>query len=146
MNTTPRLKVRVLQRYRAPAGRVFDAWLDSKRAGRWLFATATCPMAQVKIDARVGGSFSFVDGNDARGVEYVGEYLEIVRPRRLVFTLAMESRPRAVTRVTVEIEGLKSGCELRLLHENVPSRQAIQAEKRWTGVLYGLGETLGAAS
>ncbi|MGH6692181.1 MAG: SRPBCC family protein, partial [Gammaproteobacteria bacterium] len=63
MNTTPRVEVRVVQRYSESAGRVFGAWLDSKRAGRWLFATATCPMAQVRIDARVGGSFSFVDGN-----------------------------------------------------------------------------------
>jgi uncharacterized protein YndB with AHSA1/START domain len=107
----------VTRRYDAPSARVFDAWLDPDVAGRWLFATASRPMAQVEIDARVGGSFRFVDGRDD---EISGEYIEIVPHRRLVFTLSMEKLPHVVARVTVEIAALEKGCELTLTHENVP--------------------------
>jgi hypothetical protein len=44
--------------------------------------------------------------------------------------------------VTAEISPLKTGCELALTHENVPPDRADRTEARWTGVLYGLDETL----
>jgi len=142
MDTAPHVEVRVTQRFSASADRVFNAWVDPKIAGKWLFATASRPMSRVKIDARVGGSFLFVDRQDGDEVEHTGEYFEIVQPRRLAFTLSMENSPRVMTRVTTEIIPLETGCELRLAHENVPPEHASHAEGRWTGMLYGLGETL----
>src|SRR2546422_8524707 len=47
--------------YDAPSARVFGAWLDPEVAGQWLFATASRPMAHAEIDARVEGSFRFMD-------------------------------------------------------------------------------------
>jgi uncharacterized protein YndB with AHSA1/START domain len=134
--------IRVTRRLSAPAERVFDAWLEPEVAGRWLFATASQPMTDVDIDPRVGGSFRFADGRNGARTEHTGEYIEIVPHRRLVFTLAMPDRPHVVTRVTAEISPLKTGCELALTHENVPPDRADRTEARWTGVLYGLDETL----
>ena len=142
MDMAVRSEVRVSQRFDASPERVFDAWLDPAIASAWLFATASHPIARVEIDARVGGSFRFVERRERNEIEYAGEYVEIVRPRRLVFTLSLENRPRAVTRVTADIVPLESGCELRLVHENVPPDHASRADGRWTGMLYGLGETL----
>jgi uncharacterized protein YndB with AHSA1/START domain len=136
----------VTRRYDVPPARVFDAWLDPEVAGRWLFATASRPIAHVQIDARVEGSFCFVDRRDGEITEYTGEYIEIVPPRRLVFTLCMERQPHVITRVKVEIAPLKQGCELTLIHENVPQEHANDIEGRWTGILYGLDETLDAES
>ncbi|MGH7187364.1 MAG: SRPBCC family protein, partial [Pseudomonadota bacterium] len=82
--------VRVARRFRAPPEQVFNAWLDARVAGRWLFATASRPMAHAEIDPRVGGSFRFVDRRNDERVEHIGEYLEIRPPRRLVFTLSLE--------------------------------------------------------
>ena len=138
--------LRVTRRYGAPAARVFNAWLDPEVAGRWLFATASRPMAHVEIDARVEGSFCFVDRRDGEITEYTGEYIEIVPHRRLVFTLSIEEHPPAITRVMVEIAPLKKGCELKLTHENVPQDRASHIEGRWTGILYGLGVTLDSTS
>jgi uncharacterized protein YndB with AHSA1/START domain len=145
MDASPHIEVCVTQRFSASAERVFDAWLDPKRAGKWLFATAACPMSRVKIDARVGGSFSFVDRQGSEGVVHAGEYLDIVRPRRLVFALSMENSPKVVTRVIAEIAPLKQGCELTVTHEGVPLGVAARTEGRWSGMLYGLATILKSA-
>ena len=136
------IAVHLARRFRAPPQRVFDAWLDPTLAGRWLFATATQPMTDVAIDARVGGSFRLVGRGSNEVSEHQGKYVEIVPHRRLVFTL-VEPRPRALTmRVIVEITPCPRGCDLRLSHENLVAERASDVEARWTGILYGLEETL----
>ncbi len=137
--------IQVKRRYRAPPARVFEAWLDPGIAGSWLFATASCPMARAEIDARVGGTFRFVERDGGRGTEYMGKYTEIVAPRRLAFTLSLGQLPHVDTRVTVDIIPVRNGCELSVTHEKVPHDHASQLEGRWTGILYGLGETLDPA-
>jgi len=136
--------IRVDARYNATPERVFHAWLDAEVARRWLFATATRPSANVQIDARVAGSFRFVERPDGSDVEYRGEYVEIVPCRRLVFSLVLPGGRRALTRVSVDIDAQANGCGLALTHEHVPPDLACDIEARWTGMLYGLGETLDA--
>lgn len=136
---------RVTRRFNASAERVFDAWLDPAKAGKFLFATATGQMVRVEIDARVGGKFVFVDRRDGEDVPHTGEYLEIDRPRRLVFSLAVEKYAQDIDRVAIDIVPLASGCELTLTHEMGPAwaehRDRIQAG--WGEILEGLAITLG---
>ena len=137
----------VTRRYSVPAGRIFDAWLNPALARLWLFATASRPLARVEIDAHVNGSFCLVDRRDGGNMtEYIGEYIEIVPPRRLVFTLSAAKYAYVNTRVAVEIAALMKGCKLTLMHEDVPREHAEHMEGRWVGVLYGLGATLDSAS
>lgn len=138
-------EIRVGRRFGAPAKRVFDAWLDPAVAGRWLFATATRPMTHVEIDARVAGSFRFAERSEGRLTQHTGEYLEIIPPRLLAFTLALGNRAQFTTRVTVGITPVRTGCELELTHAGVPASRADHIEARWTGILYGLGVTLAAS-
>lgn len=138
--------IRVTHRYAAPARCAFDAWLDPEIAGRWLFATASRPMAQVQIDGRVGGSFRLVDRRARETIAYAGRYLEIVPDRHLAFTLSMDPHPKVITRVTVTIASRAEGCSLELIHENVPEERVDHMEGRWSGILYGLGETLESIS
>ena len=51
--------IQVTRRFDASAERVFDAWLDTKRASKFLFATPTGVMVRAEIDARVGGRLLF---------------------------------------------------------------------------------------
>jgi uncharacterized protein YndB with AHSA1/START domain len=134
---------RVTHHFNASPERVFDAWLDPKTAGKWLFATPTGQMVRVEIDARVGGSFVIVDRRNGEDVEHTGEYLEIDRPRRLVFTFGVPKYSPLFTKVTIEIEAAASGCDLTLTNEDVPVEYLSSNEKGWTGILVGLAESLG---
>jgi uncharacterized protein YndB with AHSA1/START domain len=137
--------LRLTRRFDARAQRVFDAWLDPPFAARWLFATASRPIAHVEIDARVGHAFRLVDRDHGRAIEYAGEYIEIVPNRRLAFTLVLPHAEPTNTRVTVAIASLPRGSRLNLVHENVPNMNASYINDRWTGILYGLGVTLASA-
>ena len=138
--------IQVTHRYGAPSSRIFDAWLDPLVAGKWLFATASRPIADPEIDARVGGAFRFVDQRLGEVIEHTGEYVEIVPHQRLVFTLSLEKQRGPKTRVAVEIAPRKYGCVLTLTQEKVPQELAGRIEGRWTGILYGLGVTLDSLS
>ncbi len=128
--------VRVTRRFSASADRVFDAWLDPKRASRWLFATPTGTMVRAEVDARVGGKFAFVDRRDGEDVEHVGEYLEIKRPRRLVFTLRVPKYTSDTTRVSIDILPVEgSGCVLTLTHEGVSDEMAPRVQEGWGKIL-----------
>ena len=142
MSTGTMAVVRVSHRFSASAERVFDAWLDPAKAGTWLFATPGGRMVRVEIDGRVGGAFTFVDRRDGEDIEHVGEYLEIERPRRLVFTFAVPRFSPQRTRVTVEIAPRGSGCELTLTHENVLPDWASRTESGWTMLLERLAAVL----
>ena len=138
----PPVSIRIDARFEASPERVFHAWLDPDVARRWLFATAMRPIAHVEIDARVGGSFRFVERRESGDVEYRGQYVEVAPSERLVFTLVLAERHRAATRVIVEIEERAVGSNVALAHENVPLDLASGVEARWSGMLYGLGVTL----
>ncbi len=141
MNTS----VRVVRHFVESPERVFDAWLDPRSAGRWLFATPTGVMVRAEIDARVGGRFCFVDRRDGDDVEHEGVYHEIVRPHRLVFSFGVPKFSAEFTRVRIEIAAAATGCELTLTHENVLAEYAEQTQQGWTGILAGLAATLAAA-
>jgi uncharacterized protein YndB with AHSA1/START domain len=130
-------KITITRRFDFPIERVFDAWLDPARAGKFLFATPTGKMVRVEIDARVGGSFNFTrrDGDD---VEHVGTYLDIDRPRRLVFTFSVPKFSAQMTRVSIDLIPLPTGCELTLTHEGVLPEWLDRARDGWGMILDGL--------
>ena len=134
--------VQVTRRFSASAERVFDAWLDPNTAGKWLFATPAGKMSKVEIDARAGGSYLIVENREGTDVEHIGEYLEIDRPRRLVFTLKVPKYSQENTKVTVEIRALKSGCELTLTHEGVLPDYVASTTSGWNMILDQLAATL----
>lgn len=140
------IQVRVTRRFSAAAERVFDAWLDAEKAGKWLFATPTGQMVRAEIDARVGGAFVFVDRREGEDFEHVGEYLELDRPRRLVFVFGLPKLSPDKDRVTIEIMALETGCELTLTHALHPAwtEHRDSTEAAWTMILEGLAATVGS--
>lgn len=140
---TKTAQVRVTHRYDAAPEKVFDAWLDPKIAGRFLFATPDGQMVKAEIDPRVGGHFNFTDRRPDMGdVEHVGSYLEIDRPRRLVFDFAVPAYEATKTVVTIEIAPSGSGSELTLTHDGVFEQYVTQTQQGWGMILDGLANAL----
>jgi uncharacterized protein YndB with AHSA1/START domain len=142
MNAEARATVQVKHRFTASSERVFDAWLDPNRAGKWLFATPTGQMVRVEIDPRVGGKFKFIDRREGEDIDHIGEYLEIDRPRRLAFTFAVPKYSKEFTRVMIDIVPAGGGCELTLTQTGVLPEWAKPSESGWGTILSALAKSL----
>ena len=80
-------RVLVIERvFEARRELVFDAWTRVEHLVRW-FGPKDFTLPFCEIDFRVGGSYRFCMRSPEREDHWVwGEYQEIVRPERLVFT------------------------------------------------------------
>ncbi len=140
MTADPSTTVRVTRQFSASAERVYDAWLDPEMAKRFLFATARGEMVRAEIDARVGGSFVFTDRRDGEDIEHVGTYVELDRPRRIVFDFSVPRFSAQSTRIAIDIAPLASGCTLTLTHEGVLPEFKERTEHGWSTIVNGLEE------
>lgn len=137
---------RVTRRFGVLPERVFDAWLDPEMIGQWMFGPRLREEEVVNLtaDARVGGTFSFVVRRQGEEIDHIGEYREIDRPRRLVFTWAVAPEPIDSSLVTIDILPSDRGCELKLTHE-MSSEWAdyvSRTEDAWTLMLNALDGVL----
>jgi uncharacterized protein YndB with AHSA1/START domain len=138
MSNPTTASVCVTHRFTASPERVFDAWLDPEKARQFLFATPTGQMVRAETDPRVGGHYTFTDRRDGDDVVHTGEYLEIDRPRRLVFTLVVPKYSSETSRVTIEIVPLASGCELTLTHDGILLEYKERSAEGWSKIFAGL--------
>jgi uncharacterized protein YndB with AHSA1/START domain len=129
--------MRITHEYSASADRIYDAWLDPKKAAKFLFATPTGQMVRAEIDPRAGGRFVFVDRRHGEDVLHQGRYLELERPRRIVFTLSVPKYSEHEDQITIEIKPREHGCELTLTQELRPEFRAMEekAKEGWSGIL-----------
>ena len=134
----------VTRRFAAPPTTLFDAWLDPKAVGKWLFATPGGVSAHVEIDARVGGAFAIHERRGEILATHFGEYREILRPCRIVFTFG-NSLDGLFSLVTVEIEPDGAGSLLTLTHNLLPEWASMDAGVRagWESTLEGLARATG---
>jgi uncharacterized protein YndB with AHSA1/START domain len=66
----------------------------------------------------VGGSFSFLVRRGDAEIDHVGEYLEIDRPRRIVFTWGVrQDEGTDFSRMIVEVTPSEGGSELNISQE-----------------------------
>jgi uncharacterized protein YndB with AHSA1/START domain len=91
----------VTRDFSAPRDLVFEAWTKPEHVRRW-FGLRGSTLSVCEIDLRVGGTWRWVirehDGNE---LAFSGEYREVVRPERLVFTQWYEAIPGADMVVTL---------------------------------------------
>jgi uncharacterized protein YndB with AHSA1/START domain len=128
----------ITRRFATSPERLFDAWIDPKIAAAWLFTGPTSQAHQAELDARVGGRWRITDTRDSVTYEAIGEYLEIDRPRRLVFSFAMPQFDPRAARVTVEIAPDGAGSRLTLTQAPVPAEAQAPLEEGWRQMFEGL--------
>lgn len=126
--------VRMRRQLPATPDEIFAAWTDVESLKKWL-----CPgdtrVTAAELDLRVGGRFRVVMSDERGDYENVGEYLEIDRPRRLVFNWRSPGTEGRETRVTVTLRPIAGGTELTLVHERLPNQDsATRHRKGWSSI------------
>lgn len=136
------------RRFTVPADKVFDAWIDPVTAAKWLFATPNGTMIKSEIDAQVGGEFCLVERREDEDIEHFGEFVELVRPSRIVFDFCVNQSE--TSRVAVDIVPVAggtdgAGCELQLTHTMHPrwASFAERSKQGWEMMLEGLAGVVG---
>lgn len=135
-------QIRVVKRFHHPVGRVFDAFLDPARVGEWLFKTEDGVMERADFDPRPGGRFAIFERRGEDLAEHFGEFIEIVRPERVVFDFSAGDNPPV--RITILFATVDLGCEVSLSHELAGewANYAERTRRGWTTILDGLDRVL----
>ena len=127
--------VMVTQKFASDEESIYDAFLDPKTASKFLFATPTGTMVRAEIDARVGGRYTIVERRDGKDVLHTGEYLELVRPLKMVFTFSVPEYSSEASTVEIHLAHLGEGCELKLINSGVPRGWAEKTREGWAAIL-----------
>lgn len=80
------LTVNVAKTIHAPVEKVFDAWLNPETLSQFMLPMPGMPQPETETDAREGGGFTIIMQVGDEKIPHTGEYLEISRPNKLVFT------------------------------------------------------------
>ena len=143
MSPAPPIEVRATRYFEASPERVFDAWLVPRTLGQWMFGPRVRQenVVRLDVDPRVGGSFSLKVERNGQIVDHVGQYLEIERPRRLVFIWAVKGESDdAPSQIHIDIAASSSGCVLTLVHtmDAKWADYAQRAQDAWNTMLDAL--------
>ncbi len=151
-NTSPASYfLQITRHYSASPEAVFQAWTDPKTLMQWFAPSDSFATPLVEVNLFVGGSYRICMKDPSGEMHIVGgEYREIRRPDRLVFTWAWDAGVScdgeteiqvSETLVTVEFHQTATGTELRLTHELLSTEESrAKHEEGWSGCLTKLGK------
>lgn len=108
----------ITRSFDAPAALVFRIWESREHAIRW-WGPKSFTCKQIEIDFRPGGAWRACIVSETQGEKWMGgEYREIVRDRKIVFTFAWDegSGPAMDTVITVTFED-KAGKTVQTFHQ-----------------------------
>ena len=121
----------------APRELVFRAWTEPERFARWFGGPGTeVPPSTVSMEVRPGGAWraTMFAGPDRHEIRWKGQYLEVLEPERLVFTVS--DRPDEVYElVTVVLTDLGDDKTEMVFHQgggHLPPDQYPRAKQGWT--------------
>jgi uncharacterized protein YndB with AHSA1/START domain len=120
----------------APPKAVFEAWLDPEALRRFMWPEPGARVTRAESDARVGGKFLVVMHVGGRDLPHHGEYLEIERYTRLVFTWRSHLAGEG-SRVTLRFTEAPGGhTKLTLVHTGLPDPEVRDMHHGgWSSIL-----------
>jgi uncharacterized protein YndB with AHSA1/START domain len=131
----------IVRRIGARPAIVFDALTTPEGIAAWWGPDAG-PVLVAKTDLRVGGRFRvrfrMLDGSEH---ESSGEYLEVVRPKRLAMTWRWAGgEDPGESLLEIDLRAVAQGTELTLTHSRLADEETRRShEEGWTGALDKLG-------
>lgn len=119
--------------------RVFRAWTDPDEIRQW-WGPKNVECLSAEVDLREGGQYRIANQLPDGVILWIsGEFIEIRRPHKLVYTWTVETADPQTERVSVQFEAHASGTRLTLTHEQIPSAEMRDDHERgWIGCLDGL--------
>jgi uncharacterized protein YndB with AHSA1/START domain len=136
--------LRLTRRFAAPRERVFDAWIDPALLRRWWAALHGWETSLAEVDLRPQGRYRLSMSDGARDYTVVGEYVEVRRPERLVYTWTWEGEPEEMrgsegTLVEVDFVEDVGGTEVVLTHRGFAGDRVRDLHgEGWSGCLDNL--------
>lgn len=125
--------VRIHRVLRAPAERVYRAFVDQDAIVKWLAPNGFTAKVH-HMDVKVGGAYkmSFTNFSNGQAHSFGGEYLELVPGERIRYTDRFDdpSLPGEM-QTTVELKQVSCGTELNVVQEGL--HEAIPLEMCYLG-------------
>lgn len=120
---------------------IFKALTDEKIMEKWFFAGPEGGSATVKSKTTVDGNFQ-IDMHEEKGTyTHTGVFKEVVPNEKIVFT--WNSHVVEDTVVTVTLSEMGDSTEVKLVHEFMPNKKALEGHtKGWTVILERLDNTV----
>ncbi|MGB0944477.1 MAG: SRPBCC family protein [Marinomonas sp.] len=133
----------ISQEFNASVETLFNAWTTPEVISQW-FAPGNMTVPEASVDFKVGGAYRFVMQNQ-EGEQFIvgGEYKEIAKPEKLVFSWQWESSPHTTT-VTVLFTALTDNkSKLELIHTEFQEQEYCDKHNEgWLGCLANLPRAL----
>ena len=141
----PATQLTVRREIAATAEVLFDAFLDAESLGEFM-RPGSAKRSDVIADPRVGGRFEINMHVNDSSILHHGEYREIDRPRKLVFTWISKNTNHQESVVTVEfrpLAGNKPRTEVVLTQALLPDERVKGHTGGWTRIVELLDEVYG---
>jgi len=138
MNVTPDQDAIVSEIHiAAPPERVFQALVDPGQLVQWWGQVGVYRSTHFEADLRAGGLWRTSGiGPNGKNFEASGEYLEVQRPRLLVYTWVASWTGEVQTTVRWELEPTAEGTRVKLRHSGFAAHPELaQSYRGWPTML-----------
>ncbi|OLL28465.1 ATPase [Burkholderia sp. SRS-W-2-2016] len=134
----------IVRQLKAPPARIYAAWTRPELMARW-WGPDGGPVLSAEADPRVGGRFRVVFQTlDGETHDCRGEYREVERDRKLVFTWQWVTLPERQSLVTIVLRAIDGGTELNFTHAQFFDEAARDGHRiGWSGAFDKLDALLG---
>jgi len=142
VTTKPSLTIK--RRFNAPPEKVFAAWTDPQKVGRWM-GPGEVKVLSAECDARIGGRYRWLmQAPSGEEHDVSGVYREVVPNEKLAFTWAWKSTPERESLVTLTFKRDGTGTLMTLIHEQFFDEAARDSHQGgWNGAFDKLEKYLG---
>jgi len=103
--------------------KVYAAWTEKNKLIPWM-GGANVTVSNVAVDLKVDGNFEFeMQSPDGVFIAY-GQY-RVIEPEELIFSWGWRETMVDETLMTVKLSATEEGTLINLLHDQLPSEQAV---------------------